>query len=197
MTTRPRSACSALSTDGRPEDRPMAAAARCSTTAASRAAVSRPARSGRSKMPSSLARSSSTQPAVSLRAASAVPEALTAMVRPSADLAEVLPPPACTQSGLAPTARETSINWESESLSICLSPHSDRRDTSNNKVLLFAEVVRIHAADDIAGHFGNANAMLDHELGQFISVNEHDALLNLADILPRIVGETGRRDEHA
>src|SRR5664279_3752783 len=112
-------ACSAVSTDGRPLP-PITAACRHSSTRASRSFTGSAARSALSSTFKTAATSISAQPSVSLIAVRAVPLALMAIVRPSGDFTEVLPPAACTYSGSAPTIWETSISCCRESLSMGL-----------------------------------------------------------------------------
>lgn len=49
-------------------------------------------------------------------------------------------------------------------------------------VLLFAEVILIHALDNVADDLGYADAMVNHQLRQLLAINEYDLHTNVAYI---------------
>jgi len=96
MTTRPSIACSELSTDGRLAGPSTTADLRYESTVFSRPSTGRSLIPGASQIDNTESMSSSTQPAASFIAPSVVPLALMAIVVPSGDWTDVLPPPPWT-----------------------------------------------------------------------------------------------------
>jgi hypothetical protein len=63
--------------------------------------------------------------------------------------------------------------------------------------LLFGEVVGVEALHFVAGGEGDAEALVDHEGGEFFAVDEDDAGVVFGGGRESLLGEGGRRDENA
>jgi len=56
--------------------------------------------------------------------------------------------------------------------------------------LFFSKVVRIDFLDLVRGDRADAHAVLNHEVGKFLSVNEDDLLLDARNIISSVVSPT-------
>lgn len=62
---------------------------------------------------------------------------------------------------------------------------------------LFGEVVFIHLLDRDGAVLANANAMADKQARELLAVDQHYAVLDVPNVVSRLLREPGRGDEHA
>ncbi len=54
----------------------------------------------------------------------------------------------------------------------------------------FVKVIQVHFFDHLGAGRRHADAMVDHQLGQLLAIDQHDLLINMFDEIPSVLGES-------